>query len=56
MEQMLEDTPVSSRWSGFFRRRLQNKNWETEMKITSLLNLLLMLIIAGIVFYAAFIN
>lgn len=56
MQRMLDETPVNNRWSGFFRRRLENPKWELEMKITSLINLVLMLIIAGIVFYAALTN
>jgi hypothetical protein len=56
MQRMLQDTPLNNRWSGFFRRRLENPNWEREMKITSLINLVLMVIIAGIVFYAALTN
>lgn len=56
MQQMLDETPSNTRWRGFFHRRLDNPNWALEMKVTSLINLLLMVIIAGIVFYAALIN
>lgn len=56
MQHMLDETPLDNRWNNFFRRRLENPRWEAEMKITSLINLILMLIIAGIVFYAAYIN